>query len=70
MPVKNEVNPSDLADVRRSIQKLAKAVNERADIAGITDTITFYAAATSGGAVTQLQTVTIENGLITGWDQT
>jgi hypothetical protein len=34
-----------------------------------TDTITFYAAATSGGTVNVLNTVTIVDGLITNWTQ-
>lgn len=37
--------------------------------AGMTATVTFYAAASSGGAVTQLNTVTIKNGIITAWTQ-
>ena len=36
---------------------------------GVTGTRTFYTASTSGGAVNVLNTVTIANGLITGWTQ-
>lgn len=34
-----------------------------------TGIITFYASATSGGTVDQLQTITIANGLISDWTQ-
>lgn len=37
---------------------------------GYTGTVTFYAATTTGGSPTQLQTVVIRAGLITGWTQT
>ncbi len=36
---------------------------------GFDDTITFYASSSSGGATTQLNTVTIAGGLITSWTQ-
>ena len=34
---------------------------------GLTGTITFYAASTSGGSPTILHTVTVEGGIITSW---
>jgi len=37
---------------------------------GTTGTVTFYAAATSGGSPTTLNTVTIVGGSITSWTQT
>lgn len=36
---------------------------------GLTGTVTFYAAAGSGGSVDVLNTVTIVDGLITAWTQ-
>lgn len=36
---------------------------------GLTDTITFYAASSSGGSVSILNTVTIVSGIITSWTQ-
>ena len=36
---------------------------------GVTGSRTFYSASASGGATTYLNTITISNGLITGWTQ-
>jgi len=61
-------NPRTIDEVGASLRKLEQSLRKVFD-GGLTATITFYAASSSGGAVTVLNTVVIEDGVIKSWTQ-